>query len=282
MLQDNIDSELVLEIIVQIKGELSSLIDAEEWPIFDNTFTKHMNDLENSNDVTTRQKASILLVALLANFPKARTLFLSELENQRSRKFLKSIEADISKVCDEIGVDASQATMAVTMVQESIKVTQFQDEKSQRLLIIPKGGIAPGKSIKFGNIRLDLVELTELISGLLLASVDKGLNPLLVIAGILLTIRSIYKIMSVDISAQEASVFWGAVHVRDNNNVVNQEVLTTATNIERQKFGLDALSKEQVINSLHKLQLIGSVERVEGMTNEWQVKENYQFVDRVI
>jgi len=282
MLQDNIDSELVLEIIMQIKDELSSLIDAEEWPIFNNTFTKHMNDLESSNDVTTRQKASILLVALLANFPKARTLFLSELENQRSRKFLKSIEADISKVCDEIGVDASQATMAVTMVQESIKFTQFQDEESQRLLIIPKGGIAPGKSIKFSNIRLDLVELTELISGLLLASVDKGLNPLLVIAGILLTIRSIYKIMSVDISAQEASVFWGAVHVRDNNNRVNQDVLTTATNIERQKFGLDALSKEQVINSLHKLQLLGSVERVEGMTNEWQVKENYQFVDRVI
>jgi hypothetical protein len=282
MLQDKIDSELVLEIIVQIKGELSSLIDAEEWPIFNNMFTKHMNDLESSNDVTTRQKASILLVSLLAKFPKVRPLFLSELENQGTRKFFKNIEADISKVCDEIGVDAIQATMVVTMVQESIKFTQFRDEESQRLLIIPKGGIAPGKSIKLSNIRLDLVEITELISGLLLASVDKGLNPLLVIAGILLTIRSIYKIMSVDISAQEASVFWGAVHVRDNNNMVNQEVLTTATNIERQKFGLDALSKDQVINSLHKLQLLGSVERVEGMTNEWQVKENYQFVDRVI
>ncbi len=127
------------------------------------------------------------------------------------------------------------------MVLKSIVVDP--DDSEVRLIKIKEGGTEPGKSVKIRNFHLDLLSMTELIATTLITVADP------VVAGVLLIIGSLTRIpkaITIEISEQETSVFWGFVLARDADNSAEESLIAEHTNNERKKNGRLPLTNEGV------------------------------------
>lgn len=126
---------------------------------------------------------------------------------------------------------------------------------------------------------LDIGKLSEIAGSAMLAgfaAIEKP-HPLVIAAGVLLTVRAVLKEMTVTISDQEASVFWGFIKVcKGKTKEATREKILKETNNQRKKYGLKPLSQDELLYSLKKLEELKTIESIARGDKSWRIVEHFK------
>ena len=264
--------ENILAALESLKSQLPSLTGKEAWETIKDDFDTLKLSLQDSNDPKERDRLASELVDLMVPYEHARDRLKDEIRLQHIRGVLRdTMETDLPVFAAKMGVDQKIVESSAAVVLKSIVIDQ--DESEVRLIKIKEGGIEPGKSVKIRNFHLDLLSITELIA----TSMEN--DPDSVIAGVLLIISSLTKIpkaITIQLSEQETSVFWGLVLARDADNSAEENLISEYTNNERKKNGRLPLTNEGLRDALRMLEKLKSIELVEGKQDTWRIVEKYK------
>jgi hypothetical protein len=257
-----------------LESELSSLTGNEAWETIKDEFDTLKLELQDSNDPEKRDRLASELIDLLVPYERARDRLREEIRLQHIRAVLRdTIETDLPAFAAKMEMDSKIVEPSAAVILESIVVDLDQEESGVRLIKIKEGDTEPGKSVKIRNFHLDLLSMTELIATSIITAADP------VVAGVLLIIGSLTKVpkaITIQLSEQETSVFWGLVLARDADNAAEESLIAEYTNVEREKTGRLPLTNEGVRDALHRLEKLKSVELVGGKQDTWRIVEKYE------
>lgn len=220
------------------------------------------------------------LAGLLAKYEPARQRLTDEMTIQRvisqnTADRMRNIAGNLG--FDPDTIDGLTAAAYARLDWEADPETVPEPEDTRvRHITIAEGGIDGGQSVKFRNMRLDLGDFTKIAAGFVTTGfdvIDKP-HPLLIAAGVLLTAAALHDTMTIELSEQEASVFWGMIQAGARD--LTEATILTTTNTEREKYGLDALNDAQVRHSLTKLEQIKSIQQVD---DHYRIIERYTIKD---
>lgn len=268
-----------------LESELPSLTGKDVWDSIKDEFHTLKQRLQESDDNEERDMLASELIDLLVPYERARDRLREEIRLQHIRAVLRdTIETDLPRFAATIGVDSKIVEPSAAVILESIVVDLDREESGVRLIKIKEGGIEPGKSIKIRNFHLDLLSMTELIasSTITVTTVITQPDPHIVVAGVLLIINSLTETVTIPLSEEDTTVFWGLVLARDRDSSAEESLIAECTNDERVKHGRLPLTNEGVRDALHRLEKLKSVELVEGKEgteekeNTWRIVEKYE------
>jgi len=261
----------ILAALENLERQLPLLTGKEAWETIKNDFNTLKLSLQDSNDPEERDRLASELVDFLVPYKHARDRLKDEIYLQHIQGVLRdTMETDLLAFAAKMGVDQKIVESSAAVVLKSIVIDQ--DESGVRLITIKEGGIL-GKSVKIRNFHLDLPSITELIA----TSID--IDPDFVVAGVLFIINSLTKIpkaITIQLSEQETSVFWGLVLARDADNSAEENLIAEYTNNERNKNGRLPLTNEGLRDALRMLEKLKSIELVEGKQDTWRIVEKYE------
>lgn len=273
---DSIDPERVASALDRLARDLPVLVGEKEWAAVGDRLRAQIELLQRSTDQGERLKLAMALIKELAPYPNARTRLWAEINAPDVEWSLESdLAAWVSEVASNVGLDASRVT---PLVAQALQLITISDAQQTRRITLHEGGLGGGKSIKLKNLHLDLNQMTTVALGVTTTAgniMDKP-QPLVIAAGVLLTIRSLTDAMTVQISERDASVFWGLVQARHEDNTAPESAIVKHANTARQEIGLDPLEPDQVRNALHVLAQLKAVEAVPEKRNTWRILEKYK------
>lgn len=270
----------ILTAINRIEKDLETLIGPEDWKRVGSKITAIIHRLRESDNQAEQEDLSDELIDIVRDFKSAQDRFRIELEIQAA--FKEELAQDLRRITKEssdnkiLETSIEAAHYAVDWSFNPGELPSPEAFRTRRISINP-GGKKGGKSIKFSNLRLEFGEMSEIAGGAMLAgyaAIDKP-HPLIIAASLLLTIRAVMKAMTVQVSEQDTSVFWGFIQARDRYNQALEGAILDITNQEREKYGLEPLSQLQLRNSLVNLESLKSVERIASKAGLWRIVENY-------
>ena len=257
-----------------LKSELPSLTGRDAWEAIEDEFHTLKIRLQASDDTEEHDRLASELIDLLVPYEHARDRLREEIRLAYIRAVLQdTMETDLPAFVASMGGDNKIVEPSAVVILKSIVVDL--EESEVRLIEIKEGGIEPGKSVKIRNFHLDLLSMTELIAGA--GAIIPVADP--VVAGVLLTIGILTKVpkaITIQLSEQETSVFWGLVLARDADNAAEESLIAEYTNDERKKTGRLPFTNEGVRDALHRLENLKSVELVEGKQDIWRIVEKYE------
>lgn len=269
----------ILAALDSLEGELPLLTGKDAWETIKDEFRTLRLRLRDSNDPEERDRLASELIDLLVPYEHARDGLNEEIRLQHIRTVLRdTMETDLPAFAKAMGLDKKIVEPSAAVALESIMAEPEDLGAGVRLIKIKEGGKDVGKTIKIRNFHLDLAMIGELAASTTM-TVDKIIHqpdPQIVVAGVLLIIRSLTRAITIQLSEQETSVFWGFVLARDADNVGEEGLITKYTNKERVKIGLLPLTNEQVKNILCRLKVLKSVELVKGKQDIWRIVEKYR------
>ncbi|KAF5416786.1 MAG: hypothetical protein U9N46_05350 [Euryarchaeota archaeon] len=267
----------ILAALESRKSELPSLTGKEAWEGIEDEFHRLKRMLQESDDSEERDRLASELIDLLVPYKHARDQLREEIHLQNNiRADIRAVLRDTLETADlpafaaKIGVDNKIVEPSADVIIESIVVDDLEEV---RRIEIGKGG-EHGKSAKIRNFHLNLRSMTELITGAIPVIIAP--NPLIVVAGTLQIICSLTKAITIPLSEEETSVFWGFVLARDRDNSAEESLIAKYTNDERVKHGRLPFTNEGVRDALHRLEKLKSIELVEGKQDTWRIVEKYE------
>jgi hypothetical protein len=262
----------ILAALESLESELPLLTGQEAWYTIKDDFYALKLRLQDSNDPEERDRLASELVDFLIPYKQVRDRLKEETHLANIQAALRdTMETDLPLFAAKMDLDNNIVEPSAAVVLKSIVVDP--DESKVRLIKIKEGGTEPSKSVKIRNFHLDLPSMTELIATTLITVADP------VVAGVLLIIGSLTRIpkaITIEISEQETSVFWGFVLARDADNSAEESLIAEHTNHERKKNGRLPLTNEGVRDALCRLKKLKSVELVEGKQDTWRIVEKYE------
>lgn len=262
-------------VLQQLEPALPGLVGQPAWSAIASTWTEKLQQLQASNDEIEQMRLAAELRTLLAPYTPAR-------ERLRAATGGISLYQQVLTRLAELAIQLNSDPEQVEQLREA---AALHSHLAQTRLIVLKGVGQKAQSIKWQNLEFDFgdaTEMAETAAGMLAAFSDiisPDSNHLLLAAGVLVIINGILKASTEEISAQDASVFWGVVQARWHNTTrhVDTAQVMKHTNLERAKVNLTPpLSEQQVRHSLHNLVRLGSVEQTDEEKEIWRVIEKYK------
>ena len=199
------------------------------------------------------------------------------------------VEAALTSIADSLGVDreavgpiAHEALrlLNVDEVRRAIDTAPRSTPSSWDWITINRirdVGLK-AKTVKIRNLTQDLRGVAELTSSTVLTSYGLTANPILIAAGVIATICSITRATTIELSEQEASVFWGMIQASGRNYLVEDASIERSTNDERERLGLNRMTPNQIRHSLEKLESIHAIKRSDNPPNTWRIIEGFTVV----
>lgn len=264
------NSRNILAALNNIEDELPSLVGPDAWVKISDIFNKKLDQLRGSNEELEQQQLSAHLIGLLAPYDDARERLKAAIFTEAKQEDLySSIMVDLASLAEQMGLQGVRAKLDAEALKSS---------SEQIRVVFIKEGFDKVKSIKLKNITFDFGQMSELAGGILAASskILGDTHPILMAAGVLLIVRSLYKAVVVQIGGREASVFWGFIQACDKEKTASEAAIIKYTNKERERTGLEHLTSNQVKNALHKLASLRSVTVVGEKPATWRIIERYK------
>ncbi len=268
----------VLAAVKRLYAVLPDLVGETAWNEIQDQVDAYIAALETKPN---EYLVSTQLVGLLAQYESARQRLAAEIKVQEV--ISRNIAAQMQVIAQALGFDPtttdglSAAAYAHLEWEVDPATIPAPGEDANRSITMTEGGVGGAKSVKFKNMRLDLGDFSKIAAGFVTTGFDilDKPHPLLIAAGVLLTIHALHDTMKIDLSEQEASVFWGMIH--SGKLKPTKTEIMNATNAEREKYGLEPLKEAQVRHSLVKLAQIKSIEQTGDST--YRIIENYTIKD---
>jgi hypothetical protein len=272
----------LLAAVSRIYPELPILIGADHWLTVQAQIDTLINGLETQPN---NYLAMTQLFGLLSTYEPVRQCLSRDMTIQAV--ISDNISEQMRQIAQELKLSPESVegltAAALARLQwdvDTASIPAVGEEASTRGVTLSDGGIGGAKSVKFKNMKLDLGDAAKLSAGFVTTGfdiIDKP-HPLVVAAGVLLTVCALYDAMKTNISEQDASVFWGMIQATGSMKGAGLKLPTILekTNVERAHYHLDALSETQIRYSLEKLERLKSIEKV-GDT--YRIIERYTIKD---
>jgi hypothetical protein len=277
-MSDQIDEIAFIQAVRAETDRIARLL-GDAWPGFKAQFDNLIEQTEKA-EADDRQLWVDELLELGLKSP-ASDIFRSILARTQSANSAtslvipSSLEPELAALVAEMRLPASVIKSSADIARQMIAT---ETEPTTRTIVLAPDGLGGGKSVKLRNLHLDVNQLSGLTLGAIAAvqnAVDKP-HPLVIAAGVLLTIRSLIDATTVKISERDATVFWGLTQARDKDDMARESDIREQTNKARNEIGLDSLSENEVRNALHTLESLKSVEAVAKKRNTWRIMEKYK------
>jgi hypothetical protein len=264
------NSRNIISALINIRSKLPSLLGTDNWVKISEIFNSKLDQLQHSTDDIEQQQLAANLIGMLASYDDARE-YLKEViaaESEQTDPY-GSFLSNLASIAEQMGLEGVRARLDAEALQSS---------SEQARVVFMKGNLSRAKSIKLKNLSFDFGEMSELATGVLSVGsrIFGDTHPILMAAGVLLVVRSIYKAMTVEIEEREASVFWGFIQACDKEKAASEADIKECTNEERLKTGLKPLDSDQIKNALYKLLSIKSVTPIEDEPETWRITEKYR------
>ena len=267
----------ILAAIKRIYPELPALIDGN-W---EQVGPQVDDDIRQLEEQPNAYMPATQLVQTLSSFGPAIERLNAELKVQVV--VYQNIAEPLNEIAstldvDEGAIDGLYAAMSSRLQWDVDRSTIPEvDDHNQRTITFTQDGFEGAKSVKFRNMRLDMSDFTKLAAGFMTTGADlmDKPHPLLIAAGILLTINVLQDTIKIKLSEQDASVFWGMIQLDDKKTLAEADILES-TNVARDQYGLELLTDLNIRNSLRKLANINSIEKVD---DGYRVIEKYKITD---
>jgi predicted anti-sigma-YlaC factor YlaD len=266
----------ILAAVTRIYSELPDLI-GDDWPTIQPQVDQHIAALKaDPNNYAAMGQLS----SLFWSYEAAQQRFKAELKVQEIIQ--QNIHDGMTQIATDLGFDPATvdgltaAGFANLHWAFDANTVPSVDDTQTRGITMTAGGVEGGQSVKFTNMHLDVGTFSEIAAGFVTTGFDilDKPHPLLIAAGVLLTVRALHNAMKTELSEQEASVFWSMTQAEEKE--LTEETIWHSTNREREKYGLPPLEAVQVRQSLTRLETINSIAR-DGDT--YTVIEKYTIKD---
>jgi len=270
----------ILVAVKRIYADLPILVTQDTWGRIQPQVDAYIATLEaqpNAYLVSTQ------LLGLLARYEPARQRLTEEITVQEV--ISQNIASQMQRIGASLGVDSNSidgltaAAYAHLNWKVDPETIPAPDDSTNRGITISESGTKM-KTVKFKNMSLDLSDFAKIAAGFFTTAtniVDKP-QPLVMVAGILLTICALHDAMKIDLSEQEASVFWGMIQATGDMRGagLHEATILATTNTNREQYGLALLNEKQVHHSLTKLAQIKSIEKT---GDNYYIIEHYKIKD---
>jgi hypothetical protein len=250
--------QFILTAVQRIYDALPALI-GEDWSTIQPQVDAHIITLQNQPDAYL---ASTQIFGLLARYEAARQRLSQELIVQQV------VVANLNQSLEQMQYTADESVLAAVMSGISWEVDPETipadgEEASTRSITMEEGGVDGGRSIKFRNLDLDMGKMMLNVGnlGLLVhGAIDKPI-PFVMAASALVIVGTLLTETTEEIEQQEATVFWGMIQAIGTMHGAGlyETTIREATNDERAKYGMGALTEGQIHTSLVKLVSLKSV-----------------------
>ena len=103
--------------------------------------------------------------------------------------------------------------------------------------------------MRLRHLQFDAVELAELLAGVVLAGADVAgtPHPLVILAALVLVVRSVQKIVSVDVNEELTTVYWGLFHACGRpERCASVAAIVHSSNTTRERYGRVVLGEAYV------------------------------------
>lgn len=169
--------------------------------------------------------------------------------------------------------DLSLQKAATEIIDNFIKITPPEREDLRMdFILLRQGGRGGGRSVKPGNLLLDMRKLmTAIASGVLTTVGIVGAPWTAPFAALLLWDR-LWAGLNIEINEREAILLWVMWNNRDLNNQVFEEGLIEKVNAALESNGRPSISKQQMEDSLETLSKITAIERTTSINNGWGLR----------
>lgn len=255
----------LLALVKRIYPDLPNLVGQEAWQTLKPQVDAYMTAIEKKDGEVL---ASIQLIRLFDDHPSARSRIADELKIQAT--IIQNISHSIEAIAKEMGINDADTinrlvASAYAQFQWDADVSTIPSvQNTLKSIDLGSGGIDGATSIKFKNMSLDWGKFSDLSAGFVITGmgvIDKP-NPLLIIAGVLVTFAVVRREMTAEIAEQEASVFWAMIQLTEAGETpMTVSAIIAKTNTEREQYGLEPLKEAQVRHSLTKLAKLKSIEK---------------------
>jgi hypothetical protein len=268
----------ILGAFAVLESELP-LLTGKDWQAVEKKLRILKLQIRESKYHEQRDRLVSKIVDLILPYKLARNRFNEEICLQHIRSVLQdTLKNDLPEFAKTMGADKKTVKASADVALKLLATESKSSGAGVRLVKIKPGGVDGGKTIKTRNLHLDPAVLIDLGAGatMMVSKIVGQPHPIIILAGILLTIRALSKAITCSISEREASVFWGLIQAQRAGACVDKPAITKHTNNERTKYGLYQLSENQVTDALKKLRALKCVELSEQKPDTWLIVEDYE------
>ncbi len=204
-------------------------------------------------------------------------------------KYAREIFIDLAKkgILDvwhedgQYGKESDALGLAENIVQEFIEFTppgvvyqEAEGEHEPRHIIqIPPDKYRVPKSVKPGNILLNIGELFEAVSNAVFLVISVVAAPWAIPFAIVKLCREISRCIQITLREQDAAVAWTIWRHKDADNSVHVNDLLALVNEEFEKHGRPSISEHELNDSLEKLETIKCIIHPKGDLHRWKIRE---------
>jgi hypothetical protein len=268
------DLQSALELL---HGDLPRLMGKADWDAVPASFSAAIARLQTGSTREEQDRAASDIRSGLTGFVHANEEVLAQVaELTRFRqKILPIIRGSLKD--DDIA-----DLLATSIVRGVVRPEPVAPSASRTRGISTKtGGIGGAKSLKLGNIRINLDKVGEFIahSALITAHESTHPNPLLIGFAILLLANCAREAATIRIPEHDATVFWGLIQAQKqpgNSESVSEPELVETINAERSKVSRGPLTPLDILHSLNDLAGIKCVAKIEGVPSRWRITEDFK------
>lgn len=282
----------VLSATSRMKNDLVKLVGVDSLGMFVREIEILTSQLRTSSDQFEKQQFLAELISLFADHPRLRERFNAEINAQSLMR--ERINRSLSSLSNHWILSEKNLTESLDWIssafeweldQNTIAVLGKLDEESTRTVHLNLSGIETDEpesyTIKLSNLRVNWVQFSlivgqTMVMGGEIAQSEKP-NILILVGAILTMVAVLGDAMKKNISAQDASVFWGMIQACEANQLkqVTEEDILRETNVERKSYDLQPLTEVELHNSLRSLKNIKTIKRVRNKQKVWEMSESY-------
>ncbi len=167
----------------------------------------------------------------------------------------------------------------VDVTPPEVNVTPPEKEKIvlEMITLLPggrSGGYSKGRSVKLGNITLNIHKLVTTLAASSLTVVGAVAVPWTAPLAAIVVWNSIWVNLKVDFTEREAAVLWTMWINRDDDCCVSHFDLLYMLNSELRKYERSLISSQELDSALETLEKIKCIKRSESDPSKWWLRES--------
>lgn len=277
----------LLAALDHIQPELPDLLGEAAWQAEGEALLGQIEALRASQDADASRRLAVEVVKSVARHPDARARLNRELLLLADLR--RSVAPELQGLAAGLGLSPAAADRALAAADRALAaalklltIQQAAPDESQgvtRTLYTGPGGIDGGTVVRLRHLQFDAGELAELLAGLVLTGADVfgQPHPLVVVAGLIQVVRSLQKILSVEVDEELTTVYWGLFHAcgRPDRCARLHEIQETV-NTTRARYGRIALGEDSVRQALALLVDLRLAEPCPSEADAWRFLERIE------
>lgn len=262
---------ITYETVRAMEPQLPALVGAADWPaVAAELDALHAAWADAAATETTAAAADLARLRVAARYRAVLAPYAA------ARQRLFRAEGGLSLYDDVLG-EVAALLAGLGDADGAARAADLRQAGERRILFLKEVG-EPAKSVKLSNLEFDFGALSLAAAGVLGAVAtltDPTTSGLALGAAVLLILHELYQTVEREVSADDASVYWGLVQAGGAARQADLAAILTATNKARDGARLEPLTQKEVYSALGSLERLRAIVLVDETSDVWRVIEDH-------